>query len=335
MDAATQIAKANQKAGEQISENLQKGFHAIHQQQSQIHGAILTQTNDMNRGIDNLNMTVETGFNTLHNEMYQVGNKVDAVGQTLVAVGEHLSEGLASLKASFDIGMTKVISQFELQRSELKDGFNKLADLLENSRKTEARERYLDGKAEYEKYQQFPDEPQFLTDALEYLKLSIEIYKGNPYAHFYLGHIYQEPAIYYDLKKSLEHYKLCATYGKGTQNDSITALGYFNASWVSYVLEDVDEAINLAELSKNFDDDLPENWYNLAKYHAYKKEPRKSLTYLDTAIKRFDPNYTVKANMDIDSTKNIKPALETYFLEIRDDEAKELDDKLKNFGIQL
>ena len=178
-----------------------------------------------------------------------------------------------------------------------------------------------------------PDEPQFLQDALEYLLESVAIYRGNAFCHLYLGHIYQEPARFYDLEKAQNHYQLCATYAKGMPNNSLAALGYFMAAWISYVRKEVDAAIELAEKVAQFDPNgIPENYFNLAKYHACKKESKKALSYLDMAIQRFDPYYAVKASMD-DDFQQIQPELDAFFMMIRDKEAKSLDQNLRAFGL--
>lgn len=330
---AETIAKANLKAGREISRTLQDGFQGVQEQQAQIHNALLDQTQVIQQGMEAIEISIDEGFDKVALGLNEVAGRVDQVSNVVIQTGEKLSQGLAGLKSSMDMGMMNIVSQFELQRTEIKEGFDLLTNILENNRKTEARERYRDGKEAYDKYLQHPDEPQFLTDALEYLKESVGIYRGNAFCHLYLGHIYQEPAKYYDLNRSLEHYKLCATYAKGMPNDGLAALGYFMAGWISYVLEDVEGAIELSEKALEFDQvGLPENYYNLAKFFACNKQEEKAIQYLDIAVRKFDPMYTLKASIDEDFS-HVQEALDDYFIQIRDEEAKALEKSLHNFGV--
>ena len=332
---ARTIARANLQAGREISQSLDRGFMEVRKGQIEIHEALIDQTQVISRGFDAVEYALEKGFDQVSGGLNEVAGRIDNLGEVIVESGDRLFAGLAGIKAAVDKGMVRVVTQFELQRGEIRAGFDQLSDLLENNRKTEARERYRDGASEYERYLQHPDEPQFLVDALEYLQESIRIYRGNPFCHLYLGHIYQEAAKYYDLKKSRDHYRLCATYAKGLQNEMLAALGYFLAAWTSYVLGDVEEAIRLAEQSLEFDPDkIPENYYNLAKYHACAGNADQALDYLDTAVQRFDPFYTLKASADADFAQ-IRTKLDDYFTRIRDEEAKALDEQLADFGIDL
>ena len=332
---AETIARANLKAGREISNTLKEGFDGVQEGQTQIHEALLDQTQVIQKGLESIEISLDEGFDKVALGLNEVAGRVDRVGEVLVQTGDRLSLGLAGLKSSFDMGMMNIVSQFELQRTEIQEGFDLLTNILENNRKAEARERYRDGKEAYDKYLQHPDEPQFLTDALEYLKESVNIYKGNAFCHLYLGHIYQEPAQYYDLNRSLDHYKRCATYAKGMPNKGLAALGYFMAGWISYVLEDLDGAIEFSEKALEFDESgNPENYYNLAKFFAYMNQAEKALEYLDIAIQKFDPLYSLKASVDKDFA-NIQQPMDEYFVQLRDEEAKSLEKGLLDFGVPI
>ena len=231
------------------------------------------------------------------------------------------------------MGMMSLVSQFELQREEIQQGFHLLTDLLENAKKTEARERYLDGTQAFDTYLKHPDEPQFLTDARDYLLQSIEAFRGNPFAHLYLGHIYEEASLYFDLNQAKAHYLRCATYAKGLENKGLASVGYFMASWVAYVEGEVEDAITWGKAAIDMDPErIPEVYYNLAKFHAYRGEATAAIEYLDHAIQRFDPIYSVKAQFDPDF-ETMKEELKVYFYRIRDRKAVELQEQLMAFGI--
>ncbi len=317
----------------QVDHTIAEGFEEVNEQQRRIHGALVDQTQVIQEGLFGIELSLEQGFDQMAEKLDTQTEAVERVRETLLFTSEQLQQGLAGLKASFDMGFADILAEFELQRSEIQVGFEKLADLLENSRKTQARERYLDGKQAYERFQQFPDEPQFLLDARDYLEESVEIYRGNPFCHFYLGHIYQESEPIFDLERSLKHYELCATYAKGLENTQLAALGYFFAGWIQYVLGDRERAIEQALKALEYDPEgLPENYYNLARYYAGQGEAAFALRYLNTAVQRFDPLYTVKADMDQDFLP-IRKELEAYFLRLREEAAEQWDRQLQQFRL--
>lgn len=279
---------AGVKQIKELNISVKKGFQELNQGQKEIHQALLNQSSQLQYGINKLEVAFQTGF--------------------------------TDIKASLDMGMAHIVSQVELQREELREGFQEMSQLLENQLKTRAHERYLDGKLEYERFLQHPDEKQFLMDALSYFNESIEAYRGNPFCHLHLGHIYQKAEESYNLDKAQNHYQLCATYAKGIQNDELTAIGYFLASWISYVRGEVQGAIELGEKCIEYaPDTIPEAFYNLAKYHAHQEEAENSIIYLRKAIKDFDPYYAVKANLDPDF-EAIQQALTSFFEELKTEE---------------
>ncbi|MEZ4772506.1 MAG: hypothetical protein R3D00_04925 [Bacteroidia bacterium] len=332
-EQTNRLIEANREIGNQLDTTLKTGFHNLETGQKKIHSALIDQTEVIREGFEELDVTLSAGFDQVAGGLNEVANRVDQVSMSVITSGEKLAKGMMGLKASLDMGMVNIVSQFELQRTEIQSGFDRMTHILENNRKTEAHERYRDGKMEYERYLQHPDEPQFLTDAYEYLRESVRIYRGNPFCHLYLGHIFQEPAQYYDLEKSLEHYQLCATYAKGIPNPPLAALGYFLSAWVNYALGNIDAAIEEGEKVREFDPEgIPENYFNLAKFYARKKDTQKSLDRLDFAVQKFDPAYSVKADMD-DDFQNIRPDLDTYFEAIRNAAAQNWEQKMKEMGL--
>ena len=330
---ARKIAEVNLRVGKALNDTLIKGFEGVQKHQVEIHGALIDQTQVIQSGFDQVEVAIYAGAKQVSAELNHISQEIEGVNEALLATGERLAQGISGLKAAVDMGMVSIVSQFELQREALQEGFLQLSNLMENQHKTAAQERYLDGKLAYEQFLAYPDEPQFLTDALDYFQQSITAYRGNPYCHLYLGHIYHEAAAYYDLALAKEHYGLCATYAKGTHNKSLAALGYFLAAWIAFVSGEAEDALTLGLQSIEYDPTgLPEAWYNVAKYYAAKEETESALYYLDYAVRHFDPLYTLKASLDLDFVP-IKAALDTYFLQIRDEEADLLAEKMRNFGL--
>ncbi|MEM6633625.1 MAG: hypothetical protein AAF694_28385 [Bacteroidota bacterium] len=330
---ARTIAEANLKAGREIRHSLDKGFQQVEASQRAIESTLIQQNDILETGFNNLEIRLYKGFEQNAKGLNEVANRVDNLGQVIIESGDKLFLGLSGVKASVDMGMMSLLSQFELQRKEMKQGFELLADLLENSQKTQARERYKDGLHSFETYLKHPDEPQFLTDARAYFLKSIEGFRGNPFAHLYLGHIYEEAALYYDLEKAQEHYMLCATYAKGMENNGLACVGYFMASWMAYVRGEIDAALSLGKNAIQMDADrIPEVYYNMAKFHAYAGQAEPAMQYLATAIDRFDPLYSLKADQDQDF-QGIREELSSFFTQLRDRAAKRWEEKLGTFGL--
>lgn len=292
------------------------------------HQAIVNQTESINRGLKAVQDTNTNGF-------YQISRGLDSLGQDIQWVGDRIVGGINVLQSEFQMGFASLGTQLELQRKEIAAGFSELQQLLENRRKVEANEYYLDGIQAFEKAGKHPEEAQFALDSIEYFKKSTAIFKDNPFAHLYLGHCYQMPIDAYDLGKSQDHFTMCATYAKGIDNHKLVGYAYFLAAWAAYLQKKFQKAIELGELSKDFDGEkLPENYYNLAKYYACFKDASQSIKYLDYSIKSIDFRYAQKASLDGDF-RNIEMEINHYFLKIRDEAAATFDNHLISFGIQL
>ena len=154
------IIDANRAIGAKLDDTLIHGFDRMEFQQKEIHGALLQQTKVIKQSLFDIELSLEQGFDQVAEGMEQIGEEVRNVNDTLVQTGEMLADGLAGLKSSVDMGMMGIVSQFELQREELQEGLKQLSFLIENSKKTEARERFLDGKTDFERFLQHPDEPR-------------------------------------------------------------------------------------------------------------------------------------------------------------------------------
>ncbi|MFK7923401.1 MAG: hypothetical protein AB8H47_15670 [Bacteroidia bacterium] len=314
-------------------DRVEDGLDRVEQEGRNIHRAVLGQTEVIRQGFWGIELSLEAGFDQMADKLNTQTEATRSLEKNIILSSQQIQEGITGLRASLDMGMVDIVSQFELQRNEIQAGYERLADLLENSRKTQARERYLDGKQAYERYEVHSDEAQFMTDARDYLQESVDIYRGNPFCHLYLGHIFQDPGHLYDLNKSLEHYQLCATYAKGLDNKALAALGYFLAAWVSYVLGDTDAAIEQAQKAAEYDEKgIPENYYNLARFYAHKQQAKEALSYLDKAVQDFDPLYTLKAEID-EEFQAIRADLDSYFDRLRTVEAAHWEEKLQSLQL--
>jgi tetratricopeptide (TPR) repeat protein len=319
------ILKAQKDASRSISSALTHSSQAQEQNMKNIHSAIISQNELMHKESKNL-QHIEDGIDRLSDDMQHLASELSTINQNLIY-------GFSGLKASVDMLASTILSQFEMQREEIKVGFDNIINILETSKETEALERYHQATKSFKQFLNYPEHQLFLDNSIEYLDESIRIYKMNPYAYLYLGHSYKEPSDKFNPILSQKNYETCAIYAKGSEDKSLASLGYFLSGWMSYVNNNVSHAIELTEQSIYFDDkSYPEAYYNLAKYYANIGDAEKSLSNLNIAITKFDPEYSIKPYLDNDF-KNIKTELDKFSITIRDKERERLLSKLKTFNI--
>lgn len=252
----------------------------------------------MNRNADFLAKTITGGAEMVS---LDIQNLTQAVEYGL----DQVTDGIAGLRADFDIAMGQVISQFEMMRSEMRDGFDRMINILENRRKTEAQEHFRDAMEFYRDGCRFADKPQWFDDALKHFLVSVEQYERNPLSHMHIGHIYHYQKKHQNFEKALHHYHLCYTYGEADEKDySVAAQGYFYAGWLcAAVFNNLEEAITSMEKALRLDSKLGEACYLLAKFHGVREDAKLVVKYLERAIVDFDRDYCIKASGDADFDK--------------------------------
>lgn len=104
------ISKGISQAAYQISYGQERIAETIQQNASFLSSVITGGANQISNDVRELTGVVEFGL-------------------------EKVADGIAGLRADFNIAMGQVITQFEMKRSEMKAGFDRLAYLLENKRK--------------------------------------------------------------------------------------------------------------------------------------------------------------------------------------------------------
>lgn len=163
---------------EALAENTSTLVDTIITSSDQISASILNSTELVTREIAILNNTVTHGL--------------DGVNTTI-----------NGLRADFDIAMGKILAQFEMSRSEMQAGLSRIVTILENKRKSEAKEHFRDGLDFYKEGCRFVDKPQWFTDALRHFLASVEGYERNPFAHLYIGHIFHYQNEHRDLARAI------------------------------------------------------------------------------------------------------------------------------------
>ena len=318
------------KNGEFISNTLDSGFGEISKDITSMSNNFSTGIEKVSENFEELNNNLDYGFNRLDNSMGNISTNISTLNSGISMLNDNLmyaldeiSSDIQNFHSDFNIAMGGIALQFEMQRKEMQEGFNSIINILENKRKTDAQEDFRDGIEFYNDGYKFPDKPIWFKNAHKHLTASIQKYDRNPLAHLHLAHIYHYQKDFRDFDKALEHYELCCTYAEADeQSYAIAAQGYFYAGWLkASVFEDIDSAINLTKKSIEFDVNFSQAYYNLAKFYAIKKDSSNSLKYLETAIVKFDRNYTVKSKLDSDFSP-IEQELDKLLLKLKEDTHK-------------
>ncbi len=249
---------------------------------------------NLSYGIDNINHNIGMGFNQLGSSLDGVSNQLSNIDSNILNVQRELID--------LNIAMGGIDLQLQLQRKEMKKGFNSIINILENKRKTDAQEDFRDGIEYYKDGYKFPDKPIWFENAIKHLSASIQKYERNPLAHLHLAHIYHYQEKFRDFDKALHHYELCYTYGEADPKSSaITAQGYFYAGWLkAAVYNDIQSAIELTKKAVEFDSAFSEAHFYLARYYAITNNPQDAIKHLQLLIEKHNRNYAIKAKLEPD-----------------------------------
>lgn len=240
--------------------------------------------------------------NTVSAEVRGVRGDLASVNETLRVGLSSVTDGLSGLQAEFEIGMGQVLLQFEMTRSVMKEGFQRIEELLKNRRKVSAQEHFSDALQFYKDGCRFRNRPQWFSDALRHFRASVAEFERNPLAHLHIGHILHYEQGFRNLGEALRHYELCFTYAEATDGSAaVAAQGYFYAGWLKAAhLQSYLEAIALTTHALSLDPTLAEAEYHLAKYCALMGDGRKAADHLRRAIENFDRRYALKCEADPD-----------------------------------
>jgi len=238
-----------------------------------------------------------------------------------------------NLGAAFSVEMIDIVWIFEMSSEEFKKGLAIIEDSLHFCDKADSYNKFIESTKKYLKYLENPSEHKLLSEVKQGFEDCIKDYKGNPFAHFMLGLIYHRPTVYFDLSRSLKEFSEAKRYSLEIENQFMAAMCNYMIAWFSYLDSDIDKAIELSLVAiDNEFMNIPEIYFNLAKYYASIKDHENSLKYLDEVIRRFDFLYAVKADID-DDFKQIRQELKNYFIKLKDEEKSKVKDRLKEMGV--
>lgn len=188
---------------------------------------------------------------------------------------------LESLRSSFDWAMGSVLWKLELQRSALQELTNNLRPLSDRA--------LAETRRKAEQAFQSGHYSEALTGLLEceskdYQDFSLHLTIGNIYLY------HQRPA---NLEKARAAYVVAARYAD-PRAPRYASLAHLWASFVAYLQNDTDSAIDLAQRAINLSPQLVEARYSQARYAALSGQLSQAVSGLESAI-RSDRNYAVRA----------------------------------------
>ena len=235
--------------------------------------------------------------------------------------------------AIFSIELFDMLWINEVKNGELTEDLDVIRDTMTFGGHNEDLRVFEKSIKQYSKYLENPTKTEFLAESLKGINKSLEGYKQNPFAYFYLGLIYHRPTDLFDLQKAIEAFKNAEKYALENEEKVFAAYIDYILGWIYYINGNIDEAIKVS--LNSLDKDLiilSETYFNLAKFYAIKKDAVNAIKYLDIAVANADNFYTLKADID-DDFISIKGELEKYFIHLRDEARKIVDSSLNKFGI--
>lgn len=237
------------------------------------------------------------------------------------------------LGATFTFEMLDIVWLNETANTEIQNALDVIKDSLIFSGKGELNDIFTGLTQKYLKYLENPSDNKLFSEIKEGIEECIKNYNENPFSHIFLGMIFLRPSRYFDMNKANEEFLSAKKYSLEIENHYILGYCNFVLAWIAYLNDDTDSAIELSNeaIDSEFMN-IPEIYFNLAKFYASRKDHENALKYLDEAIKRFDFFYSVKADIDEDFSL-IKNELTLYFKKLRDEEKAKVNEKLYSIGI--
>ena len=206
-------------------------------------------------------------------------NEGEAANKLLEGRTSHDSEDIEIKIQKFsiyDFGAIFTIEQIdllwvsEIKDSDLSSGLDIINDSLKFSEKNDILEEFENSMLKFSKYLENPAKNFLLLESKKGFEKSIEGYKENPFAYFYLGLIYHRPTNLHDLKKSKDYFILSEKYAREIENEFLMALNNFMIGWIYYVEGDLDKAIEFTMNTLEIDSMLiPESYYNCETNNKY------------------------------------------------------------------
>ena len=238
-----------------------------------------------------------------------------------------------SLGAAFSFEMLDIVWLNEMEKAEIHQALDVIKDSLVFNGKGDLNEKFKILTHKYSKYLENPSDNSQLSDVKSGIEECIKNYYENPFSHILLGMIYLRPTSNFDLNKAFEEFISAKKYSQEIENHYLLGCCNFVLAWISYVKADTNKAIEFShEAIDNEFMNIPEIYFNLAKFYASLKDHENALKFLDEVIKRFDLLYAIKADID-DDFNLIKYELKQYFIGLKVNEKAKATEMLSSMGV--
>lgn len=212
---------------------------------------------------------------------------------------ERMANGLDSLQASFEWGISEVVWQLEQNRDILEN----ILEVLMAPLDTKAQERRKRAEKAYSN--------GLIEDAEEEFLESEKLNKFDFSIHISLGMIYLFHKI--DKEKALEYFEKAIKYAR-PESKYYTSFSLLYKALIKRDMGLIDEAEKCTYEAIELSPDLTEAYYQNAQYNALIGNSTKSVKMLKKAIEK-DPLYSLKADND-EAFKKIENAKKNLFVEL-------------------
>jgi hypothetical protein len=240
-----------------------------------------------------------------------------------------------SLGAVFSIEMADILLLRSIFSDELKNSLDAVKDSMIFSGKDNAFGNFMACADKYRKYLDKPSDLELLNDCKKCIDSSLQEYEANQYAHIILGLIRHRPGPFFDLLESAKSFMRAKELSTEGGDGYAAALANFFSGWLAYINSETDKAlVYMLEANDEEFMNIPEIYYNLAKFYAVNGDGDNSIKYLDEAVERFDNFYAMKADMD-DDFNPIREKLGSYFKKIVGKEKEKVSLRLAEYGVVL
>ncbi|EMS77542.1 tetratricopeptide repeat protein [Desulfotignum phosphitoxidans] len=233
----------------------------------------------------------------------------DDIGELSLGI-DRIEQGIESLKASFEWGISEVVWQLEQNRKVLKS----ILEVLMTPLDTQARERRKRAENAYSN--------GWIDDAEEEFLESEKLNRYDFAIHLSLGMIYLFHKI--DKNKALEYLEKAIKYAR-PESDYYTSYTLLYKALIMRDFGKLEEAEKCTNEAIKISPNISEAFYQNAQYNALLNRPEKAIKMLEIAITN-DVNYCEKCHND-PTFDNIRSNVFGLFKQLRKREGDEAQSK--------
>jgi predicted HTH domain antitoxin len=254
------------------------------------------------------NKIIEASYKTANQIVVSQEYLANQMNKSIENVKEAITEGFASVQATFEWGLAEIVWTLEQQKDILLD----ILEVLQNPLDTQAKELKRRGEEAF-RYGWFDDaERDFL-----------ESEKKNPYdftIHWYLGYIYlfhkTNPIL------ALRYFKNAVKYSS-PKSTYYAANALRHVALVYYFQKELEQAYITTQQAIHLHPTLYESYYQHAQYCSCLGKYDEAIECLKTAVTKGNRLYLLKVDAEKDFDI-MRGKIETLEIELRDNTSREI-----------